>query len=124
MAQQGEREKQPWKRPIHHNTNKGRALPQLRDYIDPDVDNWRERAACKGQPVDLFFPQKGGGGVKAVRKAKVFCDVCPVAAPCLEYGVLISDRQGIYGGTTPLQRRAMKLRQVQVRQGLDTQQSA
>lgn len=120
MAQQGERQKQPWKRPINHNTNKGRALPQFSDYIDPDVGNWRERAACKGQPVELFFPQKGGGGVKAVKKAKVFCDVCPVAEPCLQYGVLVNDRQGIYGGTTPLQRRAMKRTHVALRQGLNT----
>ena len=104
-------EKQPWKRPHNHNTNKGRALPQTRSFVEPDENNWRKDAACKGMDVDIFFPPAGGDGVKLANRAKKICASCPVTEPCLAYGLSMSNREGIFGGLTGMQRR--RLRQVQ-----------
>lgn len=108
MATQGERQRQPEKRPKRHNTNRGVALPRVSVFVEPDAGNWRESAACKGMEVDLFFPEAGGDGVNTAKAAKRICSTCPVAAPCLDYGLATSDREGIYGGLTALQRRRLK----------------
>lgn len=77
-------------------------------YVEPDRDNWRESAACKGMDVNLFFPEAGGDGVNTAKAAKKICTTCPVSEPCLAYGLAISDRAGIFGGLTPRQRKFLK----------------
>ena len=108
MPGQGERKREPWKKPINHNTNKGRIFPTIVRNVEPNKGNWREQAACKGQPIELFFPERGGEGVTNTRKAREFCRICPVVEECLEYGLQFNDRHGVYGNTTPMQRRKIK----------------
>lgn len=101
-------EKQPWKKPHRHNTNKGRALPQPRKFVESNTDNWREQAACKGMDVSIFFPPAGGEGVKLANRAKKICATCPVTEPCLQYSLDMNDREGVFGGFTGMQRRRFK----------------
>jgi len=44
-----------------------------------DAAKWRNRAACTGLPVEVFYPSSG-----AVRLAASTCSACPVRAECLE----------------------------------------
>ena len=44
--------------------------------------SWRDRAACRGMDINLFFiPPSGKNDATA---AKNVCATCPVAHPCLD----------------------------------------
>ncbi len=58
------------------------------------------RAACKGYPTSLWFPDKGWT-VQAAQ-AKLICSRCPVRAECLEAGL---GELGIWGGMSERARR-------------------
>lgn len=80
---------------------------------------WREQAACakRGVDPDWFFPEphhSQGRGVLAaaspgILQAKRVCATCPVAAPCLEYG-LTHNVAGIMGGMTIPERKKERRR--------------
>ena len=42
-----------------------------------------------------------------VREAKAVCAQCPVKQQCLEHALEFDERHGIWGGTTPTERRVM-----------------
>jgi WhiB family transcriptional regulator, redox-sensing transcriptional regulator len=68
-----------------------------------------ERAACASMDTATFFPRRGDRA--AVRRAKAVCRACPVQQECLAAALRIRsgyDRDGIFGGTSPKQRRAMR----------------
>lgn len=76
--------------------------------------NWMDRAACKGEDVDTFFPTatKGPGQEeRAAVEAKVICKGCDVRTDCLAYALTFSASQlglyGVYGGTTRKERYAL-----------------
>ncbi|MCT9078308.1 WhiB family transcriptional regulator [Streptomyces fulvoviolaceus] len=73
---------------------------------------WRERAAClRVDDPDLFFPIGISGLTLAqVEKAKAVCDRCPVMEQCLNWALYVGHVEGIWGGTTESERRAMKRR--------------
>jgi WhiB family transcriptional regulator, redox-sensing transcriptional regulator len=58
-------------------------------------DDWRDKAACAGQPTELFFPGTGQG--KSTGEAKGICRHCPVVEPCLDYATATGEL-GIWGG--------------------------
>ncbi len=69
---------------------------------------WMARAACRGLPLDWFFPPPGAGGrLERARGAQglAVCSGCPVTEPCAAYASEAS-LQGIYGATTTPERRA------------------
>lgn len=67
-----------------------------------------ERAACKGLPTEVFFPEHGRRGTEAI----AVCKVCPVITDCLRYHVAVSDESndggGVWGGTTERERKRMR----------------
>jgi len=65
---------------------------------------WMQQAACAGA-TDLFFP--GIGDSFSARRARRICDVCCVRLQCLEYAVDHRIAFGVWGGTTPKERRAI-----------------
>jgi WhiB family redox-sensing transcriptional regulator len=69
--------------------------------------DWRDRAICNGMSYDeinqIFFIGKG----QKSNNAKVLCARCPVQDACLEFA-LIYKQQGIWGGTTDLERKKME----------------
>ncbi len=73
---------------------------------------WRDRAACLGEDPELFFPERGEWA-KAER-AKQVCRGCSVQGACLHeslYGPQAAgDEAGIFGGTTPRERRGLRRR--------------
>jgi WhiB family redox-sensing transcriptional regulator len=68
---------------------------------------WIDDAACRGYPVDVFFPDKGG----SYGEARAVCRRCPVVDRCrdeidrVERGLTSVDVQGLYAGETPGERR-------------------
>jgi WhiB family redox-sensing transcriptional regulator len=73
---------------------------------------WRDRAACLGADPELFFPEKGEWA-KAER-AKQVCRGCSVQRACLHEALhgpqAAGDEVGIFGGTTPRERRGLRRR--------------
>ncbi len=63
-------------------------------------ERWKNRAACKGQDIGMFFP---GTGLRSTAVEK-FCSVCPVSGPCLNEGLQSRRVSGIWGGTTQNER--------------------
>lgn len=72
------------------------------------ADSWMRQANCLDQDPELFFPiGKTGSSVHQIQDAKAVCSECPVRIECLNKAVSI-DAEGIWGGTTEDDRRAMK----------------
>ncbi|HLX89474.1 MAG TPA: WhiB family transcriptional regulator, partial [Acidimicrobiales bacterium] len=60
-------------------------------------------AACRGEPVALFFPQPGLQPIGR-SSARTLCAVCPVRRPCADAGR--DEPEGLWGGTAPEERHA------------------
>jgi WhiB family redox-sensing transcriptional regulator len=79
-------------------------------------ERWRTDAACRGYPLDWFFPatrravRRGRLESTAVRQqseALAVCARCPVRDECLDYAIRY-DELGVWGGTTDAQRRRIR----------------
>jgi WhiB family redox-sensing transcriptional regulator len=68
-----------------------------------DEAPWTRRGTCRNVDVRLFFPGINDGAQAALE----YCRSCPVAGECLSYALDVRERHGIWGGTTPKQRRRM-----------------
>lgn len=72
---------------------------------------WTLRGACRHADPELFFPELLGA-IEADRtlRAKNICARCPVRDECLGWALGVGEAYGIWGGTTPDERRAMRAR--------------
>ena len=71
--------------------------------------NWREDAACRDADPELFFPVgTTGPALRQIREAKRICRGCPAQAPCLAWALHQGVTDGVWGGTTEEQRRALR----------------
>lgn len=66
---------------------------------------WRAFARCRGSHPSFFFPPEEDGA--DVRAAQAICSECPVAAQCLESALAAGEHYGVWGGTTPRDRRRL-----------------
>lgn len=69
-----------------------------------------EEAACRGAGPDLFFleeDQKSENHIK-LAEARTVCFHCKVQKECLDFAVENNIKSGIWAGTTPLQRKALR----------------
>jgi WhiB family transcriptional regulator, redox-sensing transcriptional regulator len=85
--------------------------------------DWFDEAACRGHPVDIFYPThenkaKRKGVPKRepndsdeVIKAKEVCRDCPVQEVCLEYAMNNRIDYGVWGGMTWPQRLSLRRQQ-------------
>ncbi len=74
----------------------------------PSSANWRQDAACRSLPDSMFF--LAGDDFAGMKRAKAVCEQCPVIDDCLEFAVLTNQSLGIWGGTTPNERRQIRRR--------------
>ena len=65
---------------------------------------WRERAACRGSDLVVFFPGRG----ESAGPARQVCAACPVRQPCLDYAITNQITHGIWGGLTERERRQLQ----------------
>ncbi|MGP4052038.1 WhiB family transcriptional regulator [Streptomyces sp. 2A115] len=75
--------------------------------------DWREMASCRDADPDLFFPignSNSGPSLIQTYQAKAVCCRCPVMEQCLNWAIRADPVEGIWGGTTESERRAMRRR--------------
>lgn len=74
---------------------------------------WMSGGACRGLELEVFFVDDEA----AEPSASVFaiCDHCPVKARCLDWALTNRVSHGVWGGTTPKQRRKLLVRKTRVR---------
>jgi WhiB family redox-sensing transcriptional regulator len=70
--------------------------------------DWQEKAACRGVPTEIFFPENPGGQDSVYNKAREFCKRCDVTEQCLAYALEHETGQrcrfGVFGGLSPRER--------------------
>jgi WhiB family redox-sensing transcriptional regulator len=97
-----------------------RTAPSLGDFGLTEADlAWHEDAACAGIDPDRFYPEPGPGITRDIAAAKRVCAGCPVRAECLAYALAHDERHGIWGGTTPQERRPRKPKTAPRRQDVE-----
>jgi WhiB family transcriptional regulator, redox-sensing transcriptional regulator len=70
---------------------------------------WREDAACRHADPDLFFPAGAAGPARRqASEAKRICRACPARTPCLAWALDHGVTDGVWGATTPAERRAIR----------------
>ena len=81
--------------------------------------DWRHRAICRTEDPELFFPlgeehTSGNAPTGPVlvqqAEAKAVCHHCPVVSDCLAWAIESGQDFGVWGETTPEERRALKHR--------------
>jgi len=63
-------------------------------------------AVCATVDPELFFPEAGKHN--SVHKAKFLCRQCPVLLVCRDFALNENIKIGIWGGTTPTERRKLR----------------
>jgi WhiB family redox-sensing transcriptional regulator len=86
----------------------GRPLNLRRTRRDQD-EHWTDHAACRGADPELFFPVGyAGPAVEQETDAKAVCAGCAVRDDCLAWALRAGEPDGIWGGTSPEERRHMR----------------
>lgn len=91
--------------PRPHEILAARRDPRLRRAIDQRQcdDAWRTRGLCQTVDPETFFPAASEPADAAV----ALCRTCDVQGPCLAWALEVGDCHGVWGATTPRERRAM-----------------
>ena len=80
--------------------------------VETVLKNWKDHAACRGMPIDLFVHRLGERQiVKRIKEAKAVCAGCLVRPECLDealqYTAQDQDCAGIWGGLTLNERKQL-----------------
>jgi len=82
--------------------------------------NWRDRAACRNEEPELFFPVGTTGPALAqIEEAKAVCQSCTVLVDCLQWVTSNEPpghEAGVCAGLSETERRALKRRAARARQ--------
>lgn len=91
--------------PRPHEVAAARRDPRLLRALDQrDADEaWRTRGVCRGIDPETFFPAPNEPADGAVS----LCRGCDVQGSCLAWALEVGDCHGVWGATTPRERRAM-----------------
>lgn len=80
--------------------------------------DWRDNAACRDIDPELFFPAGIGTEDPQTVEAKAFCKVfCTVRLECLDWALTHGEDWGVWGGTTPAERRGTLRRRTNLAEG-------
>lgn len=66
---------------------------------------------CTTVDPEIFFPEyeeQRQGYIKRVDKAKNICNDCWIKKDCLKYALQFPDLQGVWGATTPHERKKIR----------------
>lgn len=91
--------------PRPHEVAAARRDPRLlRAFHERDEDlTWRARGVCQSVDPEVFFPAPSEPADAAV----ALCRTCDVQGACLAWALEVGDCHGVWGATTPRERRAM-----------------
>jgi WhiB family transcriptional regulator, redox-sensing transcriptional regulator len=74
-----------------------------------DIEDWRDRSACRDTDPDLFFPiGTTGPAIEQIAAAKAVCRACEVQGACLEFALATNQEAGVWGGTSEEERRKLR----------------
>ena len=82
----------------------------MKNRFSIEKELWREKAACKGMELTLFFPEKerqSNSSQKLNDKIKNICKKCAVQTDCLSYAIDNEIEYGIWGGFSSRERREL-----------------
>ncbi|MBO2449079.1 WhiB family transcriptional regulator [Actinomadura barringtoniae] len=73
-------------------------------------EHWTDHAICRGADPDLFFPIGYSAELlqEQQAEAKAICANCPVVSDCLTWALRVGEPDGVWGGTTPEERRHLR----------------
>src|SRR5699024_3510112 len=78
--------------------------------------DWRSRAACLDKDPELFFPVGNTGpALLQIEEAKSVCRRCEVTETCLQWAIESGQDDGVWGGMSEDERRALKRRDARAR---------
>src|SRR5215213_5814870 len=78
--------------------------------------DWRNRAACLDEDPELFFPiGNTGPALLQIEEAKQVCRRCDVRDACLQWALEAGQDDGVWGGLSEDERRALKRRAARAR---------
>lgn len=91
--------------PRPHEVAAARRDPRLlRAISERQLDPaWRTKGVCQQVDPETFFPAPNEPADAAI----ALCRTCDVQGPCLAWALDVGDCHGVWGGTTPRERRAM-----------------
>jgi hypothetical protein len=91
--------------PRPHEVAAARRDPRLlRAFQERDQDlSWRARGLCRSIDPEVFFPAPSEPADAAI----ALCRTCEVQGACLAWALEVGDCHGVWGATTPRERRAM-----------------
>lgn len=95
-----------WVKVVHGGQQPPQTAPRQATF-EPGDPSWRSQSACQGVDRRLFFAETKRRRERAI----AICDGCPVSEACLEMALAVPqarDTHGIFGGTTPRGRRAIR----------------
>ncbi|WUH91973.1 WhiB family transcriptional regulator [Streptomyces sp. NBC_00433] len=73
--------------------------------------DWQNRAACRDEDPELFFPVGNSGpALLKIEEAKTVCRRCPVMGECREWALETGQDSGVWGGLSEDERRTMRRR--------------
>lgn len=71
-------------------------------------ESWRDAGYCRDKDPNLFYPLgRGRAALEQIEVAKAFCRTCPSREPCLDFALAAGQQLGIWGGTSPEERRVL-----------------
>ncbi|MEU7057957.1 WhiB family transcriptional regulator [Streptomyces sp. NPDC046197] len=78
--------------------------------------NWRDRGACRSEDPELFFPLgEHGPSSRQIEQARAVCHRCPVLPECRAWALRHGEYDGVWGGMTAGERRAVVRRRAEDR---------
>jgi len=93
-----------------HNGSRNRARADDAGTFEwPTPPAWQAQGACKGKGKDPWFPPAGKEPFTAYAKARIICMSCPVRVECATFALDEVELHGMWGGTTPMDRRRARL---------------
>ncbi len=75
---------------------------------------WSEDALCRGSSVDKFFPVADNEEKVDYGPALQVCSSCKVKKDCLEYAVGTNQKFGVWGMTTPHERKKIRKEEAKI----------
>jgi WhiB family redox-sensing transcriptional regulator len=78
------------------------------DEVKEHRADWMPKAACKDADPDMFFVEKAEQPIVIEH----YCQSCPVRLDCLDYAIVFSELQGVWGGHTEQQIRTVRAKHV------------
>ena len=71
-------------------------------------ESWRQIGSCRDSDPNLFYPLgRGRSALEQTEVAKSICRACPSRAPCLAFALATRQDLGVWGGTSPEDRREL-----------------